>query len=191
LTYTPASFWYNRSNYLPSEHVFSFHPASQPPPWHRPFTLWHLTPFKQWQLLLHPSPKLPLSHSVIRNHSNNEKEIFVNENNKQCQSTQNNKISVHSKDIENNRCSNKWRPLIYQTDKNYIHTLIHNKNNCVPLIHIKHTYITLINIKNNYKPRIRTKHTSITLINSKNNNKPLMHIKHTFMTLIHIKHIYI
>jgi hypothetical protein len=82
----------------------------------------HMTPFKQWQLLLHPSPKVPLSHSVIRNHSNNEKEIFVNENNNQCQSIQNNKISIHSEDIENIRCSNKWQPLINQTDKNRIHT---------------------------------------------------------------------
>ena len=42
---------------------------------------------------------------------------FVNENN-----NHNNKISAHSEDIENIRCSNKWRPLIYQTDKNDIHT---------------------------------------------------------------------
>ena len=200
MTYTPASFWYNWSNYLPSEHVFSFHPASQPAPGHRPFTLLHLTPFKQWQLLLHPSPKLPLSHSVIRNHSNNEKEIFVDENNNQCQSTQNNKSSVHSEHIENIRCSKKRRHLFIKQTKTISIPLIHNKDNCVPLIHIKHTYITLINIKNNYKPRIHIKHTyitlihikhtSITLINIQNNYKSRIHIKHTSITLINIKNNY-
>ena len=185
-----------------SQHVLSFHPASQPTPGHHPFTLWHLTPFKQWQLLLHPSPKLPLSHSVIRNHSNNEKEIFVNENNNQCQSTQNNKSSVHSEYIENIRCSKKWRHLFIKQTKRYqyrwytIKTIvyqndykprIHIKHTYITLIHIKHTSITLINIQNNYKPRIQLKHTSITLINIKNNYKPSIHLKHTYITLIKIK----
>jgi hypothetical protein len=54
------------------KNVPGIHPASQSPSGHCPFTLWHLTPFKQWQLLLHPSPKVPLSHAVIRKHNNNE-----------------------------------------------------------------------------------------------------------------------
>jgi len=93
---------------LLSEHVFVFHPASQSPRGHCPFTLLHPTPFKQWHILLHPSPKVPLSQAVIRKHSNNENGIFVNENNNQYQSTQNNPISVDSETIKNNKCPHKW-----------------------------------------------------------------------------------
>ena len=76
----------------------------------------------------------------------------------------------------------------YNRGNTLIIPLIHNKNNHMPLIPIKHTCITLINIKNNYRLRIHIKHTSITLINIKNNHKPLMHIKHTSIKLIRIKH---
>ena len=38
---------YDRRNTLPSEHVRGFHPASQSPRGHCPFTLLHPTPFKQ------------------------------------------------------------------------------------------------------------------------------------------------
>jgi hypothetical protein len=85
---------YDRRNTLPSEHVRGFHPASQSPRGHCPFTLLQPTPFKQWHLLLHPSPKVPLSHAVIRKHGNNEKKLFVNENNNNSQSTQITTISV-------------------------------------------------------------------------------------------------
>ena len=87
---------YNRGNTLIilSEHVPDFHPESQSPFGHCPFTLLHLPPFKQWHILLHLSPKKPLSHTVITKYSNNEKEIFVTGNNTCSQSTQNNTISV-------------------------------------------------------------------------------------------------
>ena len=54
------------------EHVRGFHPASQSPFGHSPFSLLHPTLFKQWHLLLQSLPKVPWSHAVIRNHSNNE-----------------------------------------------------------------------------------------------------------------------
>ena len=95
-------------NSLPSEHVLDFHPASQCPRGHCPFTLLHPTPFKQWHLLLQPSPKLPLSHSVIRKHSNNKNNVFGKENKNCSHSIQNNTISV---DFENIKI-NIWWPLV-------------------------------------------------------------------------------
>ena len=54
---------------------------------------------KWWQKLT-----LPLARWAKHN-------LFVNENNNQCQSTQNNKISVHFENIKNNTCPHKLRPL--------------------------------------------------------------------------------
>ena len=87
---------YDRRNtlILHSEHVRGFHPESQSPFGHCPVTWLHPTPFIQWHLLLHLSPKKPLSHTVIKKYSNNERERFVTENNKCSQLAQNNTISV-------------------------------------------------------------------------------------------------
>jgi hypothetical protein len=87
---------YDRRNTLNllSEHVRGFHPESQSPFGHSPFTGLHPTPFIQWHILLHPSPKEPLSHTVIKKYSNNERERFVTENNNCNQLAQNNTISV-------------------------------------------------------------------------------------------------
>jgi hypothetical protein len=96
ITYIKHKVQYNRRNTLIilSEHVRGFHPESQSPFGHCPFTLLHLAIFKQWHILLHPSPKEPLSHTVIKKYSNNEKEICVTGNNTCSQSTQNNMIWV-------------------------------------------------------------------------------------------------
>ena len=96
ITYIKHKVQYNRRNTLIilSEHVRGFHPESQSPFGHCPLTLLHLAIFKQWHILIHPSPKEPLSHTVITTHSNNERERFVTENNNCSQLTQNNTISV-------------------------------------------------------------------------------------------------
>ena len=103
------------------EHVPGFHPESQSPCGHWPFTLSHLALFKQWQLLLHSAPKVPWLHSAIIKHSNNETERFVNDNNKCNWSIQNNTISVDSEDIENIRCQHKWPPLILSSTQKPYH----------------------------------------------------------------------
>ena len=88
--------------------MFVFHPASQCPRGHCPFTLLHPTPFKQWHLLLHSLPKVPWSHSVIRKHSNNKNNLFVNVNKNCSHSIQNNTISVDPENIK----INTWWPLV-------------------------------------------------------------------------------
>lgn len=131
------------------EHVRSFHPESQPPRGHSPFTLLHPTPFTQWHLLLHSAPKVPWLHSAIIKHSNNEKERFVNDNNKYSQFKRTRSVStlkisktldVHANDHQ----------LFYQAHKTIC--LINININYKLLIHIKRTSLKLIHITHNYLP---------------------------------------